>query len=88
MGGEDGGGTLVVGGGKGASKSDANVRVQTRSPHEDEIFAKLVYSGLFCITFLTLVRRIKEEFKCFSEAFACIQVFQFVGEQSRIDGCR
>ena len=84
MGGEDGGGTLVIGGGKGASKSDANVRVQTRSPHEDEVFAELVDAGLFAAVALFGVL-FEEEFKGFAPTLAGVEVFELIIEEGWVD---
>ena len=43
---EDGCGALVVGRRKVAGEGDANVRIETRTPHEDEIFAEFVDAQL------------------------------------------
>ena len=46
---EYGGGMFWIGGGKSACEGDANVRVETGTPHVDKVFAELVDAVLLCV---------------------------------------
>jgi hypothetical protein len=79
MRGKNGGCILMsVGGGKIACQGDANVRVETRAPHEDEVLAKFVDSVLFSIALFATLRGVKQKFKGFTEALSGIKILELI----------
>ena len=85
---EDGGGSLVVCRGECAVERDANVRVQTRPPHEHQVFSQFVYPAFLCVALLSALCRVEEEFERDAKAFACVEILQLIREQRRFDAGR
>src|SRR5882757_8851688 len=84
---EYGGGVFLRGRGKVAGEGDTDVRVETGSPHEYEVFTQFVNAQGLCVNFLVVilasmrVGRVKEKFKGFSKTLTGIKVLEFIGEK-------
>lgn len=78
MGRKDGSRAFVVGGGECACECDADIGVETGSPHEDEVFAELVCPCILAVTLFGGLCGIEEEFKGLTETLAGIEIFELV----------
>lgn len=89
MRGEDGSGTFVGSGREISREGDADVRVETGSPHENEVLAQLVNAEVLWVDFMVWVlriRRIEEKLESFSKTLPCVEILEFVGEESGVYG--
>ncbi len=85
VGGEYGGRAFVVCGGEGAGEGYADIGVESGTPHEDEVFAELVDTGLVCAMAVFWVL-LEEEFELFGPALASVEILELISEDGGVDG--